>query len=257
MFKTAHHLKHRKGLIGAANPQGILETTPAFAEAFGAKFQFVTGNEFRDAFVQGAPRVVEPRPEEILNGLRFYLALKNTLPGYPCIAFSKLNDAGLYGVCEGDLASTMTQMLATSYAGAPGFVSDPVFDASRKEVIHAHRVSATRLLGFDAPASPYIIRDHLETKEGAVLQALMPSDRTVTVARFAGPKQMLVSTAEVTGVVDSDRGCRRPIRTRVADAERWLRNYGPGLHQVVFDGDHVRTMERMGRLFGFETVHEI
>jgi hypothetical protein len=293
IFKTAHHLKHSKVLIGAANPKGRLEATQAFSEAFGVKFQFVTGNEFRDAFeavdlraareetdafVRGALRVVEPKPQEILNGLRFYLALKtmlarekanavtidcfgtmaaNTLPGYPCIAFSKLNDAGLYGVCEGDLASTMTQMLVTSYAGVPGFVSDPVFDASRNEVIHAHCVSATRMLGFDAPASPYIIRDHLETKEGAVLQVLMPSDQTVTVARFAGPKQMLVSTAQVTGVVDSDRGCRSQIRTRVADAERWLHHYGPGLHRVVFYGDHVRTLERMGRLFGFSAVHEM
>lgn len=43
----------------------------------------------------------------------------NTLPGYPCIAWSKFNDAGLYGVCEGDLNSTMTQLLALPIPASP------------------------------------------------------------------------------------------------------------------------------------------
>jgi hypothetical protein len=67
---------------------------------------------------------------------------------------------------------------------------------------------------------------------------------------------MLVSTGEVTGVVDSDRGCRSQIRTRVADAEKMLQGYGSGLHRVIFYGDHVRAIERMGRLMGFKVEHE-
>lgn len=77
------------------------------------------------------------------------------------------------------------------------------------------------------------------------------------MARLNGPAQMLVSTAEVTGTVDSDRGCRSQIRTRVKDAEKWLENYTAGLHRVIFYGDHTRALERMGRLLGFEVVHEM
>ena len=231
-----------------------------------------------DEFVGGALRVVEASPKEIRDGLRFYLALKemlkqqqanaltidcfgslaaNTLPGYPCIAWSKFNDAGLYGVCEADLASTMTQILVTSYSGMPGFVSDPVFDTSRNEVIHAHCVSATKMKGIDGPSYPYIIRNHLETNEGAVLQVMMPSSETITVARFVDPRRFLVSTAEVTGpVMDSDRGCRTQIRTRVSNAEKWLQSFSSGLHRVIFYGDHVQAIERMGRLMGFEVVRE-
>jgi L-fucose isomerase-like protein len=280
-------------LVGAATPAGRQETADAFAKHFGTKFKFITGPEFRsafdaaddaaarkeaDEFVRGALRVVEPTPKEIHDGVKFYLALKNmlkeeranaltidcfgtlaakTLPGYPCIAWSKFNDAGLYGVCEGDLHSTMTQILVTSYTGLPGFVSDPVFDISRNEVIHAHCVSATKMKGPNGPASPYIVRNHLETNEGAVLQVLLPSDETITVARFTDPRKVLISTAEVTGPVDSDRGCRTQIRTRVSDAEKWLQNFTAGLHRVIFYGDHVRSMERMGRLMGFELVREV
>lgn len=292
-FRTVRHLRKSKVIVGTAAPGGRKAQADAFSKHFGVSFQFMSGNEFRQAFdavqtrdaekeatafTKGALRVVEATPKEILDGLRFYLALKNllkqekanaitidcfgtlkanTLPGYPCIAWSKFNDAGLYGVCEADIASAMTQMLVTSYTGMPGFVSDPVFDTSRNEVIHAHCVAATRMRGLNAPPCPYIIRNHLETNEGAVVQVLMPSNETVTVGRFTSPTQFLVSTAEVTGAVDSDRGCRTQIRTRVPGAEKWLRNYQAGLHRVIFYGDHTAAIERLGRLMGFTVLREV
>ncbi|MBI4873767.1 MAG: hypothetical protein HY822_03930 [Acidobacteria bacterium] len=294
MFRTARHLRKSKVLVGAATPKGRDTVAAAYGKHFGTSFKFITGPEFRqafdaaserqarqeaEAFTRGALRVLEATPKEIHDGARFYVALKNmlkqeqanavtidcfgtlaanTLPGYPCIAWSKLNDAGLYGVCEGDLNSTMTQMLVTSFSGMPGFVSDPAFDASRNEVIHAHCVSATKMKGIHGPASPYIIRNHLETNEGAVVQVLMPAGETITVARFTSPTNLLISTAEVIDAVrDSDRGCRSQIRTRVSDAEKWLQNFSAGLHRVIFYGDHVRNIERMGRLMGFQVVQEI
>jgi hypothetical protein len=292
-FHTVHHLRTTKVLVGTENPATRREAADLYHEHFGTVFQFVSGSDLRiafntmderlaqkeaDQFVRGALRVVEPSPKEIRDGLRFYLGVQellrqekanaitvdcfgtlaaNTLPGYPCIAWSKLNDRGLYGVCEGDLASTMTQIMVTSYTGMPGFVSDPVFDISRNEVVHAHCVAATKMKGLNGPSYPYIVRNHLETNEGAALQVLMPTNETITVGRFAGPNRFLISRAEVTGLVDSDRGCRTQIRTRVSDAEKWMRNYTAGLHRVIFYGDHVRAVERMGRLMGFQVVCEM
>jgi hypothetical protein len=293
IFRTAHHLRTSKVLVGVANPASRQSTCEAYRQQFGTSFQFVSGQQFVDAFkavderaaqkaadelVRGALRVVEPGPKDIQDAMRFHLALAqmlrsekanaitidcfgslaaNTLPGYPCIAWSKFNDQGLYGVCECDLPSTMTQMLITSYSRMPGFVSDPVFDISRNEVIHAHCVGATRMKGINGPSAPYIVRNHLETNEGATIQVMMPSGETITVARFVDPSKMLISTAEVTGAVDSDRGCRTQIRTRVSDAEKWIQHYSAGLHRVIFYGDHVRTVERMGRLLGFDVVREV
>lgn len=292
-FRTAHHLRTTKVLVAIEASGGRREIADGFHKFYGTTFQFIGGAQLRaafdavpekraqeaaDEFVRGALRVVEPTPKEIRDGLRFYLGIvemmkrekanavtvdcfgtlkANTLPGYPCIAWSKLNDQGLYGVCEGDLPSTMTQILITSYTGMPGFVSDPVFDTSRNEVIHAHCVAATRMKGIHGPASPYILRNHLETNEGATIQVLMPANEAITVARFSGPARLLVSAAEVTDPVDSPRGCRSQIRTRVKDAEKWLQSYGPGLHRVIFYGDHMRSIERMGRLMGFEPVQEM
>jgi hypothetical protein len=293
MFRTAHHLRASKVLVACENAPQRQAQADAYVNAFGTNIKFIGGKDLKaafdgadlqearreaEAFTNGALRVVEPSPQEILSGLRFYLGMKSlmkqekanavtidcfgtlaakTLPGYPCIAWSKLNDVGLYGVCEADIASTMTQMLVTSYAKVPGFVSDPVFDLTHNEVIHAHCVSATKMKGFSAAASPYIIRNHLETNEGAVLQVLMPVDEPVTVARFNGPSSMLITTGTVTGSVEADRGCRSKIRTRVADAEAWLNNYSAGLHRVVFYGNHLKDIQRMGRLMGFEVVNEM
>jgi L-fucose isomerase-like protein len=279
-------------LVGVAKPEARSALADGYEKRYGTIFRYIGPKELQaaydaadarqaqaeaEAFTRGALRVVEPKASEILSGLRFYLGLKNLLrtekanaftidcfgslpadklPGYPCIAWSKLNDAGMYGVCEADLHSTMTQILVSSYAGVPGFVSDPVFDVSVNEVIHAHCVSATKMKGPSGPASPYIIRNHLETNEGAVLQVLMPARETITVARFADPSRMLVSTAEVIGPGDDHRGCRSQIRTRVADASRWLYNYSSGLHRVIFYGDHVRTIEMLGRMLAFRVTHE-
>ena len=231
-----------------------------------------------DAFVRGALRVVEPSPGEIQDSMRFYLAVKNVLRrekanaitidclggfkrgdllAYPCVTWSKLNDEGLYGVCEADVAATMTQLLGTALSGKPGFVSDPVFDVSRNEIIHAHCVSATCMEGVNGARSPYIIRSHMEDNKGVSLQVLVPASGKVTVAKFSGPQKMLISTGEVCGNVEDRRGCRTKFRTRVADARKMLENYSAGLHRVVFWGDHTEAMARLGRLAGFQTVNEV
>jgi hypothetical protein len=66
----------------------------------------------------------------------------------------------------------------------------------------------------------------------------------------------VLSTAEVTGAVDSDRGCRTQICSRIPDAERWLRSHGAGLHRVIFYGNHLDAIHRLGRLLGFEVLRE-
>ena len=42
--------------------------------------------------------------------------------------------------------------------------------------------------------------------------------------------------------------------TRVSDAEKWLAGYSTAVHRVVFYGDHIKGIERLGRLMAFETV---
>ncbi len=291
IFQTIHHLRKSKVLMVA--PWFNRQEVDGYSKQFGVEIKRLGYQELRAAFeaadlglakreaeefTRRALRVVEPKPEEIVDAMRFYLGVKGILereranaitvdclggfrrgdlPAYPCVAWSKLNDQGYYGVCEADLHSTMTQLLVTSFCGRPGFVSDPVFDTSRNEILHAHCVSATSLLGIGAPSLPYAIRSHMEDNKGVSMQVMVPVGDTVTVGKFAGPKKFLLSTGEVAGNVDSRRGCRTQFRTKVAGARKMLVNFTGGLHRVVFYGDYAEPIEAMGRLMGFKVVGEI
>lgn len=292
IFYTIHHLKHSKVLIVVEKPPQRNPTAEGFTQQFGTAIRYISYRDLDDAFrkadvaearkaadefVRGALRVVEPTRQEIEDSLRFYLGVQEVLrreranaitvdclggfrrgdlKAYPCVAWAKLNDAGLYGVCEADLLSTMSQLLLTAFSNKPGFVSDPVFDTSRNEIIHAHCVSATALQGLGGPPAPYIIRSHMEDNKGVSLQVLVPLGDTVTCGKFLNPTKFAVSTGEVIGNVDAPHGCRTKFRTRVADAQKFLRNFSGGLHRVVVWGDYVRPIEQMGRLMGFQVVRE-
>jgi L-fucose isomerase-like protein len=291
MLRAMHHVANSKILVVRPGSGNAAAYQP-WTDRFGTRVELPAYQEFKDAYEQvnirmageaaeefkkNALRIIEPKAGDILDSTRFYLATlevlrrrkanaltidclggfrRGDLPAYPCVAFSKLNDAGLYGVCEADFPSTMTQLLVTAYSGKPGFVSDPTFDTSRNEVIHAHCVSATKLRGLGAEASPYTLRTHMEDEKGVSLQVEMPIRETITCGKFADPKTFLVSTGEVTANLDDRRGCRTKIITKVADARKMAEGFTGGLHRVLFYGDHSQAIERMGRLMGFKTVRE-
>ena len=64
------------------------------------------------------------------------------------------------------------------------------------------------------------------------------------------------TTSEPSGSLDADYGCRTKLRTKVADADAWVQNYSVAVHRVVFYGDHVKNIERIGRLMGFDVIKE-
>jgi L-fucose isomerase-like protein len=254
-----------------------------------------------DEVIKGASLVREPPREQTVLAARVHLANLEMMRrekanaiaidciaghkdmgggGYPCISFSKLNDQGLYGVCEADTDSAVTMMMVTSFSGKPGFITDPVFDLSENEVHHLHCTSATAMQGVGGPGFPYILRGYPYSGDinATCIQVLFGGRGPITLAKFSGPQVLFVSTGEVMGNIDVDRGCRNKMRTRVSDAQKLLRNWSlvniatdqrparswdfrqetmEGLHRVVFYGDHVEMIERLGRLTGFRVFHEL
>jgi hypothetical protein len=228
-------------------------------------------------WISQALRVVEPSQQDVISSSRLYLALRrlmqeeraqavtinclglfreNLLPAYPCLAFCRMNDLGLVGVCEGDMDSTLTQLIFAYAFGVPGYVSDPVIDTASNTVIHAHCVSATRMDGPSGAPAPYILRSHMEDNKGASLQVKMRIGQVITMAKLIRLNTMLLSTATITDNPDSDRGCRTKITTRVANARKLLEGYEGGLHRVIFYGDRVRAMRELAGLMRFRVVEE-
>jgi hypothetical protein len=268
------------------------ESSRALEAKFGAPIRFLPYSRLQSLFVAGdrqaahsdaakflsaALKVVEPKPAEVEDAFRLYRAVekllaeenanavtidclggfrRGELAAYPCVAWSKLNDRGLHGVCEADLETTFTQMLFGYYCGKPGFVSDPVIDTRTNTVIHAHCVSATRLDGPRGPAAPYIVRSHMEDNKGVSMQVNMRVGQTITLAKLADANTLLVSAGRIIATPDLPRGCRTKVTTQVRDAAKMLENYSSGLHRVLFYGDHLRAAHQMGHLLGLKVVEE-
>ena len=228
-------------------------------------------------YISNAEKVVEPSTQEIVDAAKMYLGIKQLmneananaftvdclpltyaglLPAFPCLAFSRLNDEGLVGVCEADLAATLTQMLVGFLTDRPGFVSDPVIDTSSNIITHSHCVAATRMGGVDSYPEPYILRSHAEDDESVSLQVKMRPGQEVTHAKLLNFDTMLVARGQTVGNVDIDKGCRTKVQMKVRDARKLYQNYRGGLHRLMFYGDLVRQIEDLGRLLGFTVVDE-
>ena len=291
LVRTIHRLRNTR-IIHISNGPFNADRAARIRERFGATVVSVLPDRVNAAYKavsedaavaemhewkSGAERVVEPSDRTIADAGRLYLALRRimdeehaqavtidclalfaakVLPAYPCLAFAKLNDLGLTGVCEADMDSTLTQLILTYAFGVPGFVSDPVIDTSNNTVIHAHCVSATRMDGPSGPRAPYIIRSHLEDDKGASLQVRMRIGQVITTAKLVNLDTMLISTGTITDTPDVDRGCRTKITTKVADARKVLRHYSGGLHRVIAYGDRTAAIEDLATLMGLNVVRE-
>lgn len=237
--------------------------------------------EAEEYWIRPAKKIVEPSREEIIKSARMYLGIKalmlaekaqavtinclGGLPidklGYPCLAFSKLDDLGLVGSCESDIDSTLTKLMFAYAFGVPGFITDPLFDTSKNAVIHAHCTAPTRMDGPDGKRAPFIIRTHTDDDKGAALQIELRIGQTITCAKLANLDTMILSTGKIVEIPDfDDRGCRTQITTEVADARGMLEHWGndmldgwmPQLHRVVFYGDRTREVRHLADLMGFK-----
>jgi L-fucose isomerase-like protein len=291
LIRTTHLMRNTRVLYVNTSPFNS-QACAGIKERFGTEIVHVSQERVNAVYQQiddtaarsdarewttGALRVIEPSTEEIVNSSRLYLALRRLmneeraqavtinclglfaqkqLPAYPCLAFCKMNDLGLVGVCEGDVDSTLTQLVFTYAFGIPGYVSDPVIDTSSNTVIHAHCVSATRMDGPSREPAPYIIRSHMEDNKGASLQVKMRIGQVITMAKLIGLDTMLISTGTITANPESDRGCRTQITTKVADARKLLEGYEGGLHRVIFYGDRIRAIRDLAGLMQFKVVEE-
>lgn len=232
-------------------------------------------------WIEPAKAIVEPTRDEIINAARLYLAMKNLMirhgavavtssncmgePAKGCFAFSKLNDLGCVGACEGDMDSTLTMLIFQYAFGLPGFISDPVFDTARNALIHFHCTCATRMDGPSGERLPFSIRTQTDSHRGVALDVEQRVGQPVTCAKFIYLDKMLISTGRITEVTHDPLACRTQFVTEVADAHSMFLNWGGGvlqgdvmtlLHRVVFYGDHLQSIKDLGSLMGFKVVME-
>jgi len=237
--------------------------------------------EAEQYWISRAKKIVEPTREEIINSARLYLTVKDLMikeqaqaitsshcmgqPAKGCLTFSKLNDIGLVGACEGDTDSTLTMLIFGYAFGIPGFISDPVFDTSSNALIHFHCTSATKMDGPAGQRLPFTIRTQSDSEQGVSLEVENRIGQVVTCAKFINLDTMLISTGKIFKITHDELGCRTQFWTEVADAQKMFHNWGAGilkgdtmtlLHRVVFYGDHLQNIKNLSVLMGFKVIEE-
>ena len=178
---------------------------------------------------------------------------------YPCIGFMELDDQGFVGACEADQRSTLTKLIMTYQAGRPGFISDPVIDTSKNQIIYAHCVAPSKVYGPDGPYNPFHIRSHSEDRKGAAIRSLMPLGQMTTTIEFDhNRKQVIFHQGVTVENVDEDMACRSKLAVEVkGDVFKLLNQWDQwGWHRVTFFGDLKREVETLAMLYGFEMLYE-
>jgi hypothetical protein len=224
--------------------------------------------------------IVEPSRAEIIASARMYLGIRELMKrekaqaicsaacmGSPrgCFSFSKLNDQGLVGGCEGDIDSTLTLLLFDYACHIPGMISDPVPDLAKNALLHFHCTSATKMDGPCGKRLPFRIRDQTDTRGGAALEVQHRVGQPVTCAKLVNLDTMLMVSGKILETSTSPMACRTQFAQSVPDARRLFLGWGAGvvqgdtmtrLHRVVFYGDHMKSMQDLGELLGFKVVED-
>jgi len=236
--------------------------------------------EAEEYWLKPARRVVEPKRPEIVESARMYLGVKNLMAqekaqaicsvhcmGDPrgCLTFSKLNDLGLVGACEGDIDSTLTMLLFAYAFGVPGFITDPVIDVAKNAMIHFHCTSATKMDGPAGPRLPFAIRTQTDSRGGVALEVENRVGQPVTCAKLVDLDTMLSVTGKIIETSTSPLACRTQFAQSVPDARRLFLDWGADaikgdvmtlLHRVVFYGDYEKELRDLGDLMNFKVIEE-
>ena len=179
---------------------------------------------------------------------------------YPCLGFHELCNEGLVGACENDLLSTSTMVaLKNLTGGRTGFISDPVLDTARRQIIYAHCVAPNRMFGPDGGENPMEILTHSEDRQGASVRSLLPVDyMTTTVELGAFRKELLFHRGRAVENIIEARACRTKLAVEPAgDFEKLFTQWDNfGWHRVTVYGDLREPLFEIADMLGWKVTEE-
>jgi len=179
---------------------------------------------------------------------------------YPCLGFHELCNEGLVGACECDVRSAAT-MLAfnTMTNGRPGFISDPVIDTSKRQIIYAHCVAPNRVFGPQGPANPFRIMTHSEDRQGASVRSILPLNYLTTTLEINNEnREILFHQAVAVDNDTDDRACRTKLCAEPkGDMEKLFTMWNKwGWHRVTFYGDLKEPVYALADAMGWKVIEE-
>ena len=234
-----------------------------------------------ERWLRTAAKVEGVSPETLVTSAAMYLGQKavlkdygasaitiNCLGGfygghihaYPCLGFHELNNEGLVGGCECDVRSAATMVTMNALTGGrPGYISDPVIDTARRQIIYAHCVASNRVFGPAGPANAFEILTHSEDRQGAAVRSILPLGYMTTTVEFS-PERKLILFHRGKAVANSpdDRACRtKLVAEPVGDIEKLFAEWDQwGWHRVTVYGDLKEPVFGLADALGWKVLEE-
>jgi hypothetical protein len=234
-----------------------------------------------DAWQKNAARVEGVSRETLETSAAMYLGMKsvirkhdatgitvNCLGGfygghihaYPCLGFHQWLNDGLVGACECDIRSTAAMTaISIMTQGRPGYISDPVIDTSKRQIIYAHCVASNKAFGPKGESNPFQILTHSEDRQGASVRSLLPVGYlTTTIEISQERKEILFHQARAVENVPDDRACRTKLAAEpVGDLEKLFTAWDQwGWHRVTCYGDIKQPVYALADALGWKVVEE-
>jgi hypothetical protein len=179
---------------------------------------------------------------------------------YPCLGFHELNNEGLVGGCECDINSAATMLaFSTLTSGRPGYISDPVIDTGKHQIIYAHCVASSKEFGPQGSSNPFDIMTHSEDRQGASVRSILPEGYMTTSMQLNQErKEILFHQAITVGNDPDDRACRTKLCGEpVGDIEKLFTTWDQwGWHRVTFYGDLKAPVKDLADSIGWKIVEE-
>lgn len=179
---------------------------------------------------------------------------------YPCLGFYQLLNEGLIGGCECDVRSAATMVAGTVMTGGrPGYISDPVIDTAKRQIIYAHCVAANKAFGPSGRENPFEILTHSEDRQGASVRSLLPTGYMTTTLEFEqSRKEILFHRGLAVDNDRDDRACRTKLCAEpVGDIEKLFSMWDQwGWHRVTFYGDLKEPIYALADALGWKVVEE-
>jgi hypothetical protein len=230
---------------------------------------------------KSAREVIDVSFETLLTSAAMYLGMKSVLKNhgadaitinclggyygghihaYPCLGFHELCNEGLVGGCECDINSAATMLaFSTITGGRPGFISDPVIDTSKRQIVYAHCVASNKVFGPDGKTNPFRIMTHSEDRNGASVQSILPTRYLTTTLEINNDrKEILFHRAVATGNDPDDRACRTKLCAEpIGDIEKLFTMWDKwGWHRVTFYGDLKEPVFSLADAIGWKVIEE-
>ena len=234
-----------------------------------------------DRWQKDATKVEGVSRETLVSSAAFYLGMKDVLKkrganaitvnclggfygghihAYPCLGFHQLLNDGLVGACECDVRSTATMVAMTALTqGRPGYISDPVMDTSKRQIIYAHCVAANRPFGPAGAANPFEILTHSEDRQGASVRSVLPAGYMTTTVEFDhNRKEVLFHQGKAVANDPDDRACRTKLCAEpVGDIEKLFTQWDQwGWHRVTYYGELKQPVFALAEALGYKVVEE-